>query len=119
MVANRIYLFLFSISLPLPALLLECFINSEEVFILKRSFVFLVSLLLVMVFMVLMAGCTSPAVSNGEPANKDGEATQVFKLSLAHFFPASHPVEKVLLKQWTEAIEEATARPGDNHKLPG
>jgi TRAP-type C4-dicarboxylate transport system substrate-binding protein len=109
MVANRIYLFLFSISLPLPALLLECFINSEEVFILKRSFVFWVSLLLVMVFMVLMACCTSPAVSNGEPANKDGEATQVFKLSLAHFFPASHPVEKVLLKQWTEAIEEATA----------
>ena len=41
-------------------------------------------------------------------ANKDGEATQVFKLSCP-FFPASHPVEKVLLKQWTEAIEEATA----------
>jgi len=91
--------------MPLPALLLECFINSEEVFVLRKG---LVCLLMLVLALVLATGCGSPATSGGEQVNKDGEATQVFKLSLAHFFPASHPAEKILLEQWTKAIEEAT-----------
>ena len=34
--------------------------------------------------------------------------TATIKLNLAHFFPATHPVEKVLVPKWIQAVEEAT-----------
>lgn len=31
-----------------------------------------------------------------------------YKLKLAHFFPASHPAETILIKEWSQAVNEAT-----------
>ena len=61
----------------------------------KNVWVCLLVLLLGLVVMVPMASC-----SNTEK--------QVIELSLAHFFPASHPAETVLVAQWSKALEEAT-----------
>lgn len=37
-----------------------------------------------------------------------GSEKEVFELRLAHFFGASHPAETVLIRQWSEALAEAT-----------
>ena len=36
------------------------------------------------------------------------KSTSTVRLNLAHFFPATHPVEKILIPKWIEAVEEAT-----------
>lgn len=35
-------------------------------------------------------------------------SSSIIELNLAHFFPATHPVEKVLVPRWIEAVQEAT-----------
>lgn len=41
------------------------------------------------------------------------------KLNLAHFFPATHPVEKVLVPKWIEAVREATGGQVQVTSYPG
>ncbi len=62
----------------------------------KISIVILSLLILGSFFMV---SCTN------EGAIEKGEK---YKLSLAHFFPATHPIETELISEWAKAIEEAT-----------
>lgn len=49
----------------------------------------------------LLAGC-------GGSGEKQGGTEKPVELKLAHFFPATHPVEKELIKPWAAEIEEAT-----------
>ena len=72
----------------------------------------LLLVLLLSVFMVL--GCNGEDVEEGtdngagettDPVETDGE---VYELTLAHFFPATHPVETELVSTWIEAVKEAT-----------
>ncbi len=41
------------------------------------------------------------------------------KLNLAHFFPATHPVEKVLVPKWIEAVHEGTEGQVEVTSYPG
>ena len=54
-----------------------------------------------------------PLVSCSKPAAK------TFTLRLAHFFPATHPAETVLVKQWAEALDKATAGQVKIESYPG
>ncbi|TYO97025.1 TRAP transporter substrate-binding protein [Desulfallas thermosapovorans] len=55
--------------------------------------------LLLLVMLVFLAGCGSPAPEDG---------AKVMELKLAHFFPSTHPVETELIQPWARAVEEAT-----------
>lgn len=50
---------------------------------------------LVLTLALVLAGC-----------QVEGKAQ--YKLTLAHFFPASHPAETVLIKEWSQALSAAT-----------
>lgn len=63
----------------------------------RRSIMFL--LLCSMVLLLMVAGCST------ESSTEQGKPTE---LNLAHFFPASHPVETELIQPWAQAINEAT-----------
>jgi len=56
------------------------------------------------VFIILVIGSLLliPLAACGKPAAK------TFTLRLAHFFPATHPAETVLVKQWADALDKAT-----------
>lgn len=47
------------------------------------------------------------------------KSTSTVKLNLAHFFPATHPVEKVLIPKWIEAVHEATGGQVQVTSYPG
>lgn len=47
------------------------------------------------------------------------KSTSTIKLNLAHFFPATHPVEKVLIPKWIEAVHEATGGQVQVTSYPG
>lgn len=40
--------------------------------------------------------------------NYTPNTSEIVELNLAHFFPATHPVEKILIPKWIEAVQEAT-----------
>ena len=56
-------------------------------------------LLCSMVLLLMVTGCSSGS------STKQGKPTE---LKLAHFFPATHPVEAELIQPWAQAINEAT-----------
>lgn len=62
----------------------------------------LVALLLTMVLLLSLTGCSGSAT---EP-KKDTPKT--VELKLAHFWPATHPAEKELVQPWAKAISDAT-----------
>lgn len=66
------------------------------------SFAPKVLMLLVMLMLVVGAGCSS-----GENPGQEG-AAETIELKLAHFFPSTHPAETDLVQPWAEAVEEAT-----------
>lgn len=80
-----------------------------------KSKIWLASCFLLLIFLVGLLGC-APASSPKEGAQeevvqeKGGEITPPAKieLKLAHFWPAAHAVETVLVPEWAKAIEEAT-----------
>lgn len=83
----------------------------------KRVLV-LVAVILVLTWMVV-AGCggtdtattTSDGVTTtgGEATSTTGPVeTETFELKVAHYFPATHPVETLLVKAWGDAVSEAT-----------
>jgi TRAP-type C4-dicarboxylate transport system substrate-binding protein len=53
---------------------------------------------LILTILVLVASFTSCK----------NESEETFELRLAHFFPASHPAETILVKEWSEILEEET-----------
>ena len=56
-------------------------------------------LLCSMVLLLMVTGCSTGA------STEQGKPTE---LKLAHFFPATHPVETELIQPWAQAINEAT-----------
>ena len=88
------------------------FLQEEELELKKKILVMLLGILL-----IVMAGCGGDQpegeASNGIPDNLDQEEaivddSQVYTFSLAHFFPAVHPGETVLVQGWAEALDEAS-----------
>jgi TRAP-type C4-dicarboxylate transport system substrate-binding protein len=65
----------------------------------------LLVVLLPLLLLLFAAGC-APESAPGKEDGAAGEA--VFELTLAHFQPATHPVETVLIQGWIEALAEAT-----------
>jgi TRAP-type C4-dicarboxylate transport system substrate-binding protein len=55
-------------------------------------------LIVIFLFASIMSACTDSTTAAGAP----------MELKLAHFFPATHPAETVLVKDWAAAIKEAT-----------
>ncbi len=68
----------------------------------KDRYLFLV--LLLVISLALVAGCDTEPAEEGT----NGEAGEVYEMSLAHFFPATHPAEKDLVQGWIDEIKEAT-----------
>ncbi len=63
--------------------------------------------IIVVLAAALAAGCSqSEAVAEPSP-NQDGARVSM-DLSLAHFFPATHPAETVLVQEWAALINEVT-----------
>lgn len=63
----------------------------------------IMALLLVLLLGFGISGCASKEV------NPEGQQqAEVVELRLAHFFPATHPVETDLVQPWIKAVEEAT-----------
>lgn len=61
----------------------------------------IMALLLVLLVGFGISGCASKEDS-------EGQQVEVMELRLAHFFPATHPVETDLVQPWIKAVEEAT-----------
>ncbi len=87
---------------------------------LKKRKVF--SWLVLLALVSLLAGC-APAEAPAEPESDIQD--EVFTLTLAHFQPATHPVETTLIQGWIDALAEAsdgriqiTSFPGET-LLPG
>ncbi|HHV59102.1 MAG TPA: TRAP transporter substrate-binding protein [Clostridiaceae bacterium] len=57
------------------------------------------ALLLIFAFMAAMVSCS--------PNSQNGDGSKI-ELSLAHFFPSTHPIEKELVQTWIEEIKKAT-----------
>jgi len=58
---------------------------------------------LLVVFMLLaLAGCSNTV------STPDQDQQETIELRLAHFWPATHPVETELVQPWAKAVEEAT-----------
>jgi len=65
----------------------------------------IMALIVLFPLLLSVAGCAAETVVDG----KDGaEGGAVYELTLAHFQPATHPVETVLIQGWIEAVAEAT-----------
>ena len=56
--------------------------------------------------LLVLAGCGSAASNNSDSATDEKLAS--VNLMLAHFWPATHPVEVALVQPWIAAVEEAT-----------
>ena len=69
---------------------------------LSSKSILLISLVIIMALALTLAGCTD------ETGDDPVDETEVVELSLAHFFPATHPAETELVQGWAAAVEEAT-----------
>lgn len=70
-----------------------------------------ISLLIILGFTLFMAGCSSSSSSESSQLTdtKDNPTeTNVINLKLAHFAPAVHPIETVIVQGWAKRVEEAT-----------
>ncbi|MHB9149115.1 MAG: TRAP transporter substrate-binding protein [Thermoleophilia bacterium] len=85
----------------------------------SKNRVLLVGAVILVLTWVVMAGCggadTSTttaggvATTSGEGTETTGAAeTETFELKVAHYFPATHPIETQLVKAWGDAVSEAT-----------
>ena len=75
----------------------------------KRSLtqLFILSLIIIM-GAALFTGCSqADAVVENNPDQGDTKRVSM-NLSLAHFFPATHPAETLLVQQWAALIDEVT-----------
>lgn len=62
-------------------------------------------LVLLVLTLLMISGCGSSSKADGE---QGAQASKPVELRLAHFWPATHPVETELVQPWAEAVEEAT-----------
>ncbi len=75
--------------------------------------------MLVMAVGLVSCSLASIAGQKGLTKYESAEENGVIKLKLAHFFPATHPVEAELLKEWSEAVERATEGRVEIIRYPG
>ncbi len=69
----------------------------------------------IVVLVLGLAGCGNPTPQEeGAPA-----PDEPIKFNLAHFFPAAHPVETELIREWTRAVEEDTGGRIQIESYPG
>ena len=68
---------------------------------------------LVLVILLILVGVVVAVVAFSP------KSAATIKLNLAHFFPATHPVEKVLIPKWIEAVHEATGGQVQVTSYPG
>ncbi len=73
----------------------------QSILTLKKTFGFVFPLLIV--FFIVGVYTTAQGETHSESKKK-----KVFNLSLAHFQPATHPVETVLIQGWIKRIKKAT-----------
>lgn len=73
---------------------------------LKNTRVYIVAVLLV----VFLASCVSASIAAQKGGASSGIVTngEVIHLRLAHFFPATHPIETEVVSYWIKAVEQAT-----------
>ena len=75
----------------------------------KRNFKLLIVLSVIIILGVsLVIGCAQPEEVIESNPNQDDGARVSMDLRLAHFFPATHPAEIVLVQGWAELIDEVT-----------
>lgn len=69
-----------------------------------------ISLIIILCFSLLMTGCSSssPESSQSNDSENNQPEMKTFNLKLAHFFPAVHPIETVVVQGWAKKVEEAT-----------
>ncbi len=63
----------------------------------------IIAALLISMLAIGTTGC-----AGDQAAGQDAEETEVVELKLAHFWPASHPIETQLVQLWAKDIELAT-----------
>lgn len=68
----------------------------------------------ILTVMFILTYCTSASIAAqrgsvlGSKATENASKEEIIDLKLAHFFPATHPIEAELLNTWTKLIEQAT-----------
>ncbi len=72
----------------------------------KLKLIIVLSIIVVLT-VALAAGC-SQSETVAEPSPNQAGARVSMDLSLAHFFPATHPAETVLVQEWAALINEVT-----------
>ena len=80
----------------------------EKVEMLRKNRIYV--LILILMGVAVFAACTSAGIvfQRRLAKNENAEGDKVIQLKLAHFFPATHPVEADLLNKWSEEVEQAT-----------
>lgn len=70
----------------------------------------IIMFILVLMLAAFLTSCASASITSqrGSTVRKSTTEDKVIQLKLAHFFPATHPIEVELVDKWSEAIEKAT-----------
>ncbi|MEN6350277.1 MAG: TRAP transporter substrate-binding protein [Syntrophomonas sp.] len=63
--------------------------------------------LLLVLMLLSLSGCAKTS-STTKQNTEAGKQKETIELKLAHFWPATHPIEMQLVQPWAKAIEEAT-----------
>lgn len=77
----------------------------------KRQIILAITFsLMLMLTFSFISGCSAPKETNNLGSGSASEATEMnpMELRLAHFFPATHPAETVLVQEWADLIHEVT-----------
>lgn len=76
----------------------------------RKHFTFWVFLSVLALLVATLAGCSQAPASNTEPAQEEEAAQErvSMELRLAHFFPATHPAEMILVQGWADLLQEVT-----------
>ncbi|NLX90944.1 MAG: TRAP transporter substrate-binding protein [Firmicutes bacterium] len=75
----------------------------------RKHFKTIACLTLLILLFVLSAGCSQPEreLSGRDQENENAERISL-NLRLAHFWPATHPAETILVQGWADLVDEVT-----------